>query len=99
MNDSEATRAQDWRSPAVELPVTVAAVTAVAAPVLAAVGMIAAFVAHFTIVVERTKQASAGEGKREGGDAQLARQYSGAFCRPIGPDSSCGRGKAGQFPM
>ncbi len=52
----------------IEIPVTVAAVTAVAAPILAAVATIAALVAHFTIVVERTKQASAGEGTKEGGD-------------------------------
>ena len=35
----------------IEIPVTVAAVAAVAAPILAAVGTIAALVAHFTIVV------------------------------------------------
>ena len=38
----------------VEIPVTVAAVGAVFAPVLAAVGAIAAMAAKFTIVVERT---------------------------------------------
>src|SRR5712691_54708 len=43
----------------IEIPVTVAAVAAVATPILAAVGTIAALVAHFTIVVERTKQAAA----------------------------------------
>jgi hypothetical protein len=37
----------------VEIPVTVAAIGAVAAPVLAAVGAISALVAHFKIVVER----------------------------------------------
>ena len=37
----------------VEIPVTVAAVGAVAAPVLAAVGAISALVAKFRIVVER----------------------------------------------
>lgn len=36
-----------------EIPVTVAAVGAVLAPVLAAVGAIAAMVAHFDVVVER----------------------------------------------
>ncbi len=41
----------------IEIPVTVAAVGAVAAPVLAAVGAISALVAKFTIVVERTKPA------------------------------------------
>src|SRR5579872_6063594 len=38
----------------VEIPVTVAAVGAIFAPVLAAVGTIAAMAAKFTIVVERT---------------------------------------------
>jgi hypothetical protein len=38
----------------VEIPVTVAAVSAVFAPVLAAVGTIAAMAAKFTIVVERS---------------------------------------------
>jgi len=39
----------------VEIPVTVAAVGIIVAPVLAAVGAIAAMAAHFTIVVERVK--------------------------------------------
>ena len=38
----------------VEIPVTIAAVGAVFAPILAAVGTIAAMAAKFTIVVERT---------------------------------------------
>ena len=42
----------------VEIPVTIAAMTVVAAPVLAAVGAIAAFISHFTLVVERAKEAS-----------------------------------------
>lgn len=37
-----------------EIPLTVAAVGTLAAPVLAAVGALAALVAHFTLVVERT---------------------------------------------
>jgi hypothetical protein len=37
----------------VEIPVTVAAVGVIVAPVLAAVGAIAAMAAHFNIVVER----------------------------------------------
>lgn len=37
----------------IEIPVTVAAIGAIAAPVLAAVGAISALVAKFTIVVER----------------------------------------------
>jgi hypothetical protein len=39
----------------VEIPVTVAAVGVVLAPVLAAVGAISALVAKFTIVVERSE--------------------------------------------
>lgn len=38
----------------IEIPVTVAAIGAIAAPVLAAVGAIAALVSKFTIVVERS---------------------------------------------
>jgi DNA gyrase/topoisomerase IV subunit A len=47
----------------VEIPVTVAAVGAVLAPVLAALSTIAALVSKFTVVVVRTdeKQPSAGE--------------------------------------
>ncbi|HUK19048.1 MAG TPA: DUF4342 domain-containing protein [Bryobacteraceae bacterium] len=41
----------------VEIPVTVAAVGAVLAPVLAAVGAISALVANFKIVVERARPA------------------------------------------
>jgi hypothetical protein len=41
----------------VEIPVTVAAIGAIAAPVLAAVGAIAALVSRFTIVVERSANA------------------------------------------
>lgn len=36
-----------------EIPLTVAAIGAIVAPILAAVGAIAAHLAHFTIVVER----------------------------------------------
>ncbi len=36
-----------------EIPVVIAAVGAVAAPVLAAVGAIAGMIAHFTVVIER----------------------------------------------
>jgi hypothetical protein len=43
-----------------EIPVTVAAVGAVLAPILAAVGAIATLVAHFEIVVERAHQPNAG---------------------------------------
>jgi hypothetical protein len=39
----------------IEIPVTVAVVGALAAPVLAAVGAISALVAKFTIVIERKK--------------------------------------------
>jgi hypothetical protein len=41
----------------VEIPVTVAAVGAVFAPVLAAVGTLAAMAAKFTIVVEKSREA------------------------------------------
>jgi len=40
----------------VEIPLTVAAIGVIAAPILAAVGALAALVANFTIVVERAKQ-------------------------------------------
>jgi hypothetical protein len=45
----------------IEIPLTVAAIGAVLAPVLAAVGAIAAHLAHFTIVVERANPEPAGE--------------------------------------
>jgi hypothetical protein len=41
----------------IEIPVAVAAVGAIFAPVLAAVGAIAAMASHFTIVVEKTRPA------------------------------------------
>jgi len=44
-----------------EIPLTVAAIGAVAVPVLAAVGAIAAYVADFTIVVERVEPPPAAE--------------------------------------
>ena len=42
-----------------EIPITIAALGAIAAPVLAAVGAIATIVAHFTVVVERTSDPAA----------------------------------------
>src|SRR5215469_239542 len=42
----------------IEIPVTVAAVGAVLAPVLAAVGAIATLVAHFDVVIERRSASS-----------------------------------------
>jgi Domain of unknown function (DUF4342) len=39
----------------IEIPLTIAAVGTILAPVLAAVGAIAAYVAHFTVVVERVE--------------------------------------------
>ena len=42
-----------------EIPVTIAALGAIVAPVLAAVGAIATIVAHFTVVVERNSQPAA----------------------------------------
>ncbi len=47
----------------VEIPVTVAAVGVVLAPVLAAVGAISALVAKFTIVVERSAAPNQGSAK------------------------------------
>jgi hypothetical protein len=44
-----------------EIPLTVAAIGVVAAPVLAAVGAIAAHLAHFTIIVERITPEPAAE--------------------------------------
>ncbi|MBV8357954.1 MAG: DUF4342 domain-containing protein [Deltaproteobacteria bacterium] len=46
----------------IEIPVTVAAISAIAAPVLAAVGAISALVAKFTIVIERVDRAPTGDG-------------------------------------
>ena len=40
----------------VEIPLTVATVGVIAAPVLAALGTIAVLIAHFTIVVEKTQE-------------------------------------------
>ena len=48
----------------IEIPVTFAAIGAVAAPVLAAVGAISALVARFTIVVERSEPGNAARGLR-----------------------------------
>ncbi|HEX4750324.1 MAG TPA: DUF4342 domain-containing protein [Bryobacteraceae bacterium] len=47
----------------IEIPVTFAAIGAIAAPVLAAVGAISALVAKFTIVVERVDPNTAGAGE------------------------------------
>jgi len=44
-----------------EIPLTVAAIGVVAAPILAAVGAIAAHLAHFTIIVERATPEPAAE--------------------------------------
>lgn len=46
-----------------EIPLTVAAVGVIMAPILAAVGAIATLVAKFDVVVERNAPASAGEAK------------------------------------
>ncbi|HXE12989.1 MAG TPA: DUF4342 domain-containing protein [Bryobacteraceae bacterium] len=48
----------------VEIPVTIAAVGAIAAPVLAAVGAISALVAKFTIVIERSEPKSTDSEKK-----------------------------------
>ncbi len=49
----------------IEIPVTVAAVGAVMAPVLAAVGAISALVAKFTVVVVRADEKPPATGARE----------------------------------
>jgi hypothetical protein len=46
----------------IEIPVTFAAIGAIAAPVLAAVGAISALVAKFTIVVERVDPKASSDG-------------------------------------
>jgi hypothetical protein len=51
----------------VEIPVTVAAVGAVLAPVLAALGTISALVAKFTIVVVRAEEKPPGSGEKTAG--------------------------------
>jgi Domain of unknown function (DUF4342) len=51
----------------VEIPVTVAAVGAVIAPVLAALGAISALVAKFTIVVVRAQDRPPGAGDKAAG--------------------------------
>src|ERR1700686_4633381 len=48
-----------------EIPLTIAAIGAVLAPILAAVGAIAALVAHFEIVVERANPADAAPSQTE----------------------------------
>jgi uncharacterized protein DUF4342 len=53
----------------VEIPVSVAAVGAVFAPVLAAVGALAAMAAKFTIVVEKSPESATGENPAAGGGA------------------------------
>ena len=50
----------------VEIPVTVAAVGVILAPVLAAVGAISALVAKFTIVIERSAPEGSERGPRSG---------------------------------
>ncbi len=47
----------------VEIPVTVATVGVIFAPVLAAVGALSALAARFKIVIERAKPASGGQAK------------------------------------
>src|SRR5436305_10587782 len=50
----------------IEIPVTFAAIGAIAAPVLAAVGAISALVAKFTIVVERVDPSDPDNPRRNG---------------------------------
>ncbi len=51
----------------VEIPVTVAAVGAVLAPVLAAVGAISALVAKFTVVIVRAEHKPPSDGEKSSG--------------------------------
>ena len=51
----------------IEIPVTIAAVGAVFAPVLAAVGAISALVSKFTVVVVRSEDKPPGEGEKSTG--------------------------------
>ena len=51
----------------VEIPVTVAAVGAVLAPVLAALGAISALVAKFTVVVVRVEDKPSSDGEKSSG--------------------------------
>jgi hypothetical protein len=51
----------------IEIPVTVAAVGAVFAPVLAAVGAISALVSKFTVVVVRTEEKPSGTADKSAG--------------------------------
>jgi hypothetical protein len=53
----------------IEIPVTIAAISVVAAPVLAAVGAISALAAKFTIVVERVERSGTAAGTE--GKSQL----------------------------
>jgi len=50
----------------VEIPVTVAAVGVILAPILAAVGALSALVAKFTIVVERVEPRNSASSKQAG---------------------------------
>ena len=49
-----------------EIPLTVAAIGVIGAPVLAGIGAIAAYVSHFTVVVERTDPAAPTDEKPSG---------------------------------
>ncbi len=59
----------------IEIPVTVAAIGVVFAPILAAVGAIAALAAHFTVVVERS-----GAGEPSGPSATSLQRNCSAPC-------------------
>ena len=56
-----------------EVPLSVATLSVIAAPVLAAVGAIATALSHFTVVVERSERSTAGPGPA----AAAARASSG----------------------
>ena len=70
----------------IEIPLTVATVGVIAAPVLAALGTIAALIAHFTIGVERVRdkpQASAPHPQEPPAGTNSLRKQSGQRSGPV----------------
>ncbi|MFL6353670.1 MAG: DUF4342 domain-containing protein [Bryobacteraceae bacterium] len=73
-----------------EIPVSVAAIGVILAPVLAAVGAISALVAKFTIVVERAEPRNSGTSNTPGASARYTRRCISSdvsihpqLCRPV----------------
>ena len=74
----------------IEIPLTVGVVTALAVPVLAGLGAIAALVANFTIGVERTEaRPSRADAQAGGGGAVHRARATIAGCGPSSPRVSC----------